>query len=358
MGIIKARKKPNAIAARALANAGVGHKYWSSFPPEIREQIEKLANEIWDGMFTPLLQLPVKTTDLPIAGEGYSATAFRMIFDLINQVNDIAPSMWQVKPPGKKSRKKSDEKKIADDADGSVTVSLMRNVRRAALLISGNYEGSLGLHPLVYFYTREGRIQPAAFLATVKFVMDLKEKRRFYSFTKYRSRFEEYLVQHPDFAGILGHAYGSRSRPVDALVVMYNEIFNCLKRGEADDDKITEALVTNPRLSELQKAFEPKKRLRRKNFSADEKSAAYLNEAITSPVRCYLCNSRIHTRGFNIDHMQAKKDGGNGDVSNAKPTHFYCNGGFRQQMEAIERKKTQGTLVESDEEDPEAKDAG
>jgi hypothetical protein len=44
--LLKSRKKPNSIAARAIIRSGKGHKYWSSFSPEIQNQIEQIAKEI------------------------------------------------------------------------------------------------------------------------------------------------------------------------------------------------------------------------------------------------------------------------------------------------------------------------
>src|SRR5689334_1342473 len=51
LSIIKARRKPNAVATRALMNAGTGHKYWSDFPDETQHEIEVLSCETYDGLF-------------------------------------------------------------------------------------------------------------------------------------------------------------------------------------------------------------------------------------------------------------------------------------------------------------------
>src|SRR6185312_5724171 len=83
MSIIKARRKPNAIAARAILRAGTGHKYWSTFGTETQGKIEALSKSIYDLLFIPELQSPIKTLDLPVAGSGYSADSLNVIIELV-----------------------------------------------------------------------------------------------------------------------------------------------------------------------------------------------------------------------------------------------------------------------------------
>jgi hypothetical protein len=122
LAIIKARKKPNAVATRALMNAGTGHKYWSDFPAPTQQRIESLSREIYDGLFRPLLESPIKTLDLPIAGQSYSANAFKMILDLVNMVNGVTPTMWEDKSG---ARPKKGGQRLEDDPDGQQTVTYL-----------------------------------------------------------------------------------------------------------------------------------------------------------------------------------------------------------------------------------------
>ncbi len=77
LDMIKARRKPNALAARAFIRAGTGHKYWSAFDESVQLDIEKLAKEVYDLIFKPDLDSQIKTSDLPVAGRGYRPTASR-----------------------------------------------------------------------------------------------------------------------------------------------------------------------------------------------------------------------------------------------------------------------------------------
>lgn len=53
--MIEARRKPNALAARALIRAGVGHQYWSGLPAAAQDEIRDLARAIYDVLFIPPL---------------------------------------------------------------------------------------------------------------------------------------------------------------------------------------------------------------------------------------------------------------------------------------------------------------
>ena len=98
LGILKARRKANAIATRALINAGRGHKYWGNFSPDVQGRIETVAAETYGLLFKPILESDLqKTLDVPIAGRSYSGEAFKMVFDLVNMVNAITPAMWEVR---------------------------------------------------------------------------------------------------------------------------------------------------------------------------------------------------------------------------------------------------------------------
>ena len=65
--------------------------------------------------------------------------------------------------------------------------------------MSGNSPASLGLHPAIYFYGATGRYQPAAFLAAVRFIQNLEQRRAFIRFTDIRAKFEDFLLKYRYF---------------------------------------------------------------------------------------------------------------------------------------------------------------
>jgi hypothetical protein len=66
--LIRNRKRPIAIAARAILRAGSGHKYWSAFSEANRSTIEALAANFYKYVFQPEAESPLKTLDVSLGG--------------------------------------------------------------------------------------------------------------------------------------------------------------------------------------------------------------------------------------------------------------------------------------------------
>jgi hypothetical protein len=331
LDMIKARRKPNALAARAFIRAGTGHKYWSSFDEEVQFEIESHAKEVYDLIFKPTLDLSIRSTDLPVAGRGYSADSLKMVFELVNFTNKLRPEMWRSEgDPGKRTRStQAAISALADDDDGSATIEFMRTTKRAALKIAGNSPGSLGLHPAVYFYSATGRFQPAAFLAAVAFTQELVEKRRLVEFTQQRARFEDFLVSHKYFLNQIVQAFGSLQRSVPPILEMYRILLTSLS-DNVDEDRSIERMRahSNPRLPV--KIITDDDRRHGRNFSSETKNSVILKTTLETAPRCSICGSRLHLRSMTIDHKIRKEDGGTGEPENAQLTHPYCNSGFKE----------------------------
>jgi hypothetical protein len=71
--LIRDRRCPNAIATRALVRAGTGQYFASSLSENSKVEIKALAKEIYDDLFIPPLETPIKTLDLPVAGRSYTS---------------------------------------------------------------------------------------------------------------------------------------------------------------------------------------------------------------------------------------------------------------------------------------------
>ncbi|MFI2630433.1 DUF262 domain-containing protein [Streptomyces collinus] len=336
--MIKARRKPNALAARAFIRAGTGHKYWSTFSEPTQEEIESIAKDVYDLIFRPSLDSAVRTADLPVAGRGYSADSVRMVFELVNFVNNLQPDMWR-EDTGRRRRKRVDGDALpalSDDEDGSTTLQFMKAVKRAAGKIAGNEPASLGLHPAVYFYSATGRFQPAAFLAAVAFVKDLADKRKIASFTDKRAEFEEFLVRYKYFLNQIVRSYGSLQRSVPPTLLMYQTIFGALLE-ECSDSEIIGRLKGQSALRSSIKEISSEDRAHGRNFSAETKNSIVLKEAIQSAPKCGICQARLYLRFITVDHKVRKEDGGDGTPENGQLTHPYCNSGYKEGRHASAR---------------------
>jgi hypothetical protein len=341
LDMIRARRKPNALAARAFIRAGTGHKYWSAFDNEKKNEIEKIAKEVYDLLFKPTVDSSVRTADLPVAGRSYSADSVRMVFELVNFVNKLHPEMWRELQQNKRktgSTGTPPSQILADDTEGEVTLRFMRAVRRTASRIAGKDPASLGLHPAVYFYSATGRFQPAAFLATVEFIRELEENRHLMRFTSFRSKFEDFLVDRKYFINQIAQRYGSLQRSVAPMITMYKALFDAVQNGKSVEE-IASDLKQVPSLSGTIREITDDDRQYGRNFSTDTKNSLYLKSTLESAARCGICGARLHPNSISIDHKTRKEDGGTGDPSNAQLTHPYCNSGFKESQVASRRTK-------------------
>jgi len=334
--IIKARKKPNAIAARAIMRAGTGHRYWSDFSSETQKEIESIAREIYDMLFDPSLQSPIKTLDLPVAGRGYSADSLSLVVEFINVANRIKTEMWLGESTKRKRRNMKVKERLdmlPDDEDGSVTISYLKTVQKIASRISGVAPRSLGLHPAVYFYSATGRYQPSAFLAMVGLIQEMDVTNKFIEFTEKRQRFEDFLVKYKHFINQIVKTYGSGTRSLEPITTMYRLILKGVGESKTDLEIATE-LQADEKLKFLKPTGSEEQMQPGDDFSSHAKSAAFLTKAMTDALRCDICGARVHVKAITFDHKIRKQDGGTGHSDNAQITHPFCNSGFKESKHA------------------------
>lgn len=303
--LLLSRKKPNAIAARAIVRSGTGHKYWSKFNSENQGEIQNLAKEINEILFTPKLKTPVKSIDLPIAGQGYSSRTLSLILDFVNISNDF------------------DSKTVLDDdLDGQSTIKMLKKSKRIAQRILGNHSSSLGLHPAVYFYSITGKHQPTAFLAIVELIKDFETRDFYKKFMQVRFPFENYLLRNKQISNQVTLKYGSGIKGYRQLKEVLKTIIDFFLAGDIDEivtkklkDKYIYLNFDNTESYETDS----------QDFSEGIKSAIFIREAIANSVKCRLCNCMVHKNSISFDHIERVADGGKGMADNGQIAHFYCN---------------------------------
>lgn len=306
--LLESRKKPNCIAARAIIRSGKGHKYWSCFSQENQTEIQELAKEINLILFAPPLQTPIKTLDIPIGGKNYSAQTLPLILEFVNIVNNINPDFKQT---------------LTDDSNGDETVKLLLKVRKIAWRINSIHSSSLGLHPIVYFYSQEGRHKIASFFATLSFILQLELKNTFSDFILVRPQFEEVLVQYDYLIQQINRKYRSALGSYQHIKDFYFAVIDQLKAGKSKDAAITEIIkLSKFNYLTLQTETSP---VTSSDFSTERKSAIYIREALAKAPKCKICGGLIHRNSITIDHIRRKEDGGIGDIDNGQITHPYCN---------------------------------
>ena len=340
--IIKARRKPNAIATRALMQSGEGYQYWARFAANAK-RISTLASETYDLLFGEIVEIGTQSPDVPRGGQPYSAEAFKMVLDMVNIFNNITPSMWQ---ESKRKGKGTKTPQVADDLDGSATLEFLQRVKDVArFTFDPSRTGSLGLDPAVYCYGPE-KLYTAAYLASLKFAMELKDRDRLLRFTSLRKDFEDFLVCHKSFIKDLSHGKGSRTRPLESLLTLYRTIMECIESGRGAHEQILAALRGVPILKTSLKfpddtlSNETQPTRARKSFPKSVQQAKVIQTTLENRERCKECGARLAPFSRSKDHITPKDEGGQGVLENLQFTHPYCNSGYKEAKRAQAKKGT------------------
>jgi hypothetical protein len=323
------RRKPIAIASRAIIRAGMGHRYWSKFPPPVCHEIEELAKNIHGTLFEPEFDTPIKTLELPLGGSTGVRAALQVLIEFI-----LAANRNQLDEP-------KHIKDQADDETGAATKDALAHAFALASRMTGNDRGSLGLHPAIYFYGPTGRHLSPMFLGMSILIgrkLINNDKAFFAKFSSIREKLEDLLIEHKDVIATVLQKTISRHRVLkyadllDTLVSILHADPS-LKLTDADIVKyagLTGKIITGS----AEKNGE--------NFSDDTKSAVFIKTALQSAMRCRICGGYLDpAKSVSYDHITEKAIGGLGTEQNCQLTHPYCNQavknkGFQEQtiMEA------------------------
>ncbi len=307
--LLESRKKPNCISARAIVRSGKGHKYWSGFIFDSQLRVQELAKEINEILFSPTLQTPIKTLDIPIGGKVYSAQTLPLILDLVNIANSVEEGFRE---------------SLSNDIIGETTIKYLEKVRKIAYRINSNHPSSLGLHPIVYFYSQDGRHKVASFYATISFVMKLELTNKYQEFINVRSYFESFLLKYDYLIQQIVRKYRGALASYPFITEFYFIVIKELNKSGSTIDIVVSDLIKTEKYNYLSLTIE-KELITISEFNSERKSAIYISEALNTAPKCKICNGLIHRNSISIDHIVRKQDGGLGDVQNGQLTHPYCN---------------------------------
>ncbi|WJW97227.1 HNH endonuclease family protein [Priestia aryabhattai] len=317
MRLLKSRKKPNGLAARAIIRSGKGHKYWSRFTEIKQLEIQELAKEVHDILFTPHLKNPIKTLDLPIGGSIYASQTLPLVLDFVNIVNGVKPKVDEVT---------HDE--LQDDIDGNLTIKFLNNCRKVARRINSKHPGSLGLHPAVYLYSQTGRHKIASFYAITALILEFENSKNtkvsYTEFTKVRETFEEIILENDYLIQQVVRRHRSALKAYPYIKDFYLNIILKLSGGK-HKEKVIDEILQSKEFNYLTSISSSDPVVQGGKFSAKTKSAVFMKEALEKALKCKLCNGYIHANAITIDHIVRKQDGGQGTLENGQLSHPFCN---------------------------------
>jgi hypothetical protein len=311
--LIVYRNKAIGIASRAIMRSGKGHKYWSKFESEKQETIQKLATEIHELLFKPEYSTPIKTLDLPIGGKVLSNQGLALVNDTIVICNKLSSK---------------DLENCKDDITGDETIKCLINTRKVLQRINSIHPSSLGLHPIVYFYSERGIHKVASYYGILAFVMYLDEKNRFNDFIKVRKDFEctllnyEFLIQQ-----IVRHDRQSFNGYKN-IKEYYIMLLDNLLAGSSIEKSIKNIQNTK-KFSYFTLALTQVEESKAKKFSRDKKAIVFIKESIKNTNKCAICGGYLHINSITVDHITRKREGGLASTDNGQLTHPYCNTTFK-----------------------------
>ena len=310
--LLQSRGKPNSIAARAIIRSGKGHKYWSSFSEETQNEIQEIAEEINAILFKPELKTPIKTLDVPVAGRLYSPQTLPLILDFVNIANNI-----------------NNNKSIEDDITGETTIQFLRQTRKIARKINSNHPSSLGLHPIIYFYSKNGRYRSVSFLSFVDFILELESKNKIDHFIEVRYDFESLLFEYNDWIKQIYEKHRDNQVSYKHISNLCQKIVDLLKNGNTADEVVNIILSTNEFRYLIVRNIDRGINSSQKKFNTYNKSEIFITDALPNAPKCKICHGFAHSNSISIDHIQRKRDGGLSTLDNGQITHPYCNTGYK-----------------------------
>ena len=312
--VIRNRRKPIAISARAILRAGAGHKYWSSFPDGKVREIEDRAAQLYKLLFEPEIEEPLKTLDVPLGGSVSPVDALALLIEFLAIVSS---------PDGKM-------KLISDDVDdqtGDATLRVLVNSLEIVKRLTGNSPGSLGLHPAVYFYNEKGKYSRFLFLAMNMLVTERvrsNDSGFFAKFTRARATLESFLMENKSLIGILVQNMGKQKRVPN----LRNLLAFVISEGKEGNTVSPESVITH--LGLHGRIIDVVSAKTSSQFSDDTKSSIFLAKALEGTLECPICCGKLDPRkSVSYDHIVRVREGGLGDASNGDLVHPYCNTGVK-----------------------------
>lgn len=305
--LIDNRKKPNAIAARAVHHAGKGNEYWKIFPDEQKSIIQSQGNDIFNLLFLPNDRDYIKNFEAPVGGLVQSANALPMILEFINTANEFSGNV-----------------NLPEDHDGQKTALYLKKSLNLAKRITGMHPSSLGLHSFVYFYSPTGKHQPVLFQAICSMISTWSTDK-FIDFTRIRKDYEEYIVENKRLVSQIIRKYGSKGSGRTNIIRFYNAVIDSIINPEIGSTVTDSVMKNDSSFSFLQPNENIEIPTQAKEFSNDTKHAVIIRESFNKTRRCGICGGFLSSKSMTIDHIQDKRQGGLGESSNAQLSHPFCN---------------------------------
>jgi HNH endonuclease len=323
--LIRNRRKPIAISARAILRSASGHKYWSLFDFEGRSMIEEKSRTLFMLLFEPEADPPIKTLDLPFAGAVSPIDALSVLVEFLT----ITTGEEVVVPVRKGVKERVRLKAIdeyPDDPTGAATIEVLNKAVQILSRITGNSAGSLGLHPAVYFYNERGKHSRFLFLAMTMLIAERLRNNDgafFRKFTQARSRLEKFLIDNKSLIGILLQNMNKGQRVPNTKELLAYLVSESAAGHDVTPEMAIATLGLRGRVFDVVAQHPP-------HFTDDVKSMAFIQKALETALKCPVCDGLLDpNKSVSYDHRVPLRDDGGGEPENVQLAHPYCNTGVK-----------------------------
>lgn len=312
--LLRNRTKAIAIASRAILRAGTGNKYWSKFPLDKQEKIEKAAYDFHELLFDPEADLEVRTVELPIGGTVSPVNALALLVDFLTISSSTQSSPRNIE-------------KDVPDVDGSDCIKVLKLSREIGSRLAGNNAESLGLHPAVFFYNERGVYTRHLFLGMVRLIAERvrnNDSAFFKKFTRVRKKLETFLITNKS---LLTQAFANVNR--DARVLRVRDLLDeLIKRLDQKSKFTTEDILASIGLGG--RILDVRNLPTTSKVSEATKAALAISAGLASAPACPICGGLLYPKkSVSYDHKTRVRDGGRGGIENVQMTHPYCNTGYK-----------------------------
>ncbi len=319
--LIKNRRKPFAVAARAILRSGNGHEYWSQFSNTNKSKIRSLANELHGLLFDPESQIPLKTLDVPLGGSVSPVDALALLIDFLTIASSRSLDLISIE-------------KYEDDSTGLQTISSMKRSLEVLKRITGNSPGSLGLHPAVYFYNERGKYNRFLFLGMILLVAKkimCNDDAFFKKFIMARVHVESFLITNKSIVTLLLQNM-SKNQRIPRMADMFEYLIQVSSSllstselgGKLAFSNVASKIGLSGRVLDIGESQASA------TFSDDAKSTIFINTFLPNLPKCSVCQGYLDpSKSVSYDHKVRRREGGQGTASNGQIVHPYCNTGVK-----------------------------
>lgn len=330
--IIRTRRWPESIAARALWRVGQGKQYWSAFAADKRKEIEHLAADTHALLLKPEFDSKVSPMQIPLVGMGSSNASMGVLDQFILLANNLPER--ERRNPSVEPLESSDPK---IDSTGDTTIKYLQGGMRLAETLASKRPFSFGLHPAVYAYSKACKFLPGAFFAETMLVKDIIKRDKAHWFTDHRCEFEEFLVANKHHLSVLTHDGGSKMKSAPHILAYWQKVLDVISSGSDPLD----ALKHDARYAKLVESGEPIPEQISTKISKTASHAMALKSVLQAAARCPECGARIYKDAWTHGHEINASEGGSGHSDNLKMTHPFCNSGYKTRLESQAKKAEQ-----------------